>query len=113
MVDTVPLMYSQAVMFNIFWVCELICSVCPPVPGGGVPGERSARGHELLLLPSAEGLHQGHQHPAPLPEDQHAAGTPDGKGAPGPHCHPQGKTGQPIGTDLNITLIHLPILYNL
>ncbi|RVE71200.1 hypothetical protein OJAV_G00072220, partial [Oryzias javanicus] len=54
----------------------------------GVPGERSPRGHELLLLPGAEGLHQGHQHPAALPEDQHAAGTPDGQGAAGPHRDP-------------------------
>lgn len=57
----------------------------------GVPGERPARGHEFLLFASAEGFHQGHQHPAPLPEDEHAAGSPDGQGAARPHRDPQGE----------------------
>ena len=54
---------------------------CLPNQDRGVFGERSARSDELLLLTGAEGFHQGHQHQASLPEDQHAARTPDGQSA--------------------------------
>lgn len=63
-------------------VGPMITSLCPPLPGCCVLGERSARGFELLLLAGAEGLHQGHQYQASFPENQHAPGTLDGKGAP-------------------------------
>lgn len=69
-----------------------LLSSSSPLSDRGVLGERSSRGHELLLLAGAEGVHQGHQHQAALPENQHSAGTPDGQGAPRPHSHPQGKT---------------------
>lgn len=104
LVNTIPLCGDVPRLLSfIFPHCCSADSLCPPLQGRGVLGERSAWGHELLLLSGPQGLHQGNQHQAALPEDQHAAGTPDGQGAAGPHCHTQGKEMGYTRTDMLVS----------
>ena len=57
----------------------------------GVAGQRPAGVEKLVLLSSASGFHQGHQHSPAIHADQHPAGPPHLQGPARPFRQSQGK----------------------